>query len=220
MLGLSAAVISCEPSPEVVTTIRGSEYFPLQVGHYLLYDVDSTHISLNIESNFKFQLRMTVTGSFQNSGGNTTYVMQREKRADASGEWTPAGTWSAWVDARNAVLVEGNERFIRLQFPINTGNQWNGNAMNSVGGDDFCDDKPCDIYAISAVEPDILVIHGDDKDLLVKYDARTETYRKDIGLVDKEMTILEYCTSQDCFGKQFVNEGIRYRQTLIGNGQI
>jgi hypothetical protein len=124
------------------------------------------------------------------------------------------------VDARNAVLVEGNERFIQLQFPINEAIQWDGNAMNSIGGDDFCNEKPCDLYSIAAVEPDVVVIQSDEKDHLVKYDVRSETYRRDVGLVDKEMTVLEYCTNQPCFGKQFVDEGIRYRQTLIGHGQI
>lgn len=219
VLGLVMIAVSCEPSQEAANNLRGAEYFPLTVGSFLLYNVDSTHIHLNTESKFSFQLRVTVSGSYQNSGGNTTYVLQREKRANASEDWTAAGTWSAWVDARNAVMVEGNDRFIRLQFPIAKGNQWNGNAMNSNGGGDFCGDQACDLYTVSGVDPDVVVVQSDEKDILVKYDVRTETYRKDIGLVNKEMTVLEYCTTQDCFGKQFVNVGIRYKQTLI-DGQI
>jgi hypothetical protein len=118
------------------------------------------------------------------------------------------------------VLVEGNVRFVKLQFPIDAGIEWNGNAMNNIGGDDFCNDLPCDVYEVSEVDPDVLVVLGNEPDLLVKYDVRTETYRKDVGLISKEMTVLEYCTTQDCFGKQFVNTGIRYTQTLIDNGQI
>jgi hypothetical protein len=212
--------VACEPSPDVQLTQRGGEYFPLEVGSFSIYDVDSTSIRFNVETSYSFQVRMVVSASYENSAGGTSYVLRREKRDDPSQAWKAAGTWSAWKDDRNAVLAEGNVRYIRLQFPINAGNEWNGNAMNSMGGDDFCDDALCDRYSVSEVDPDVVVVQSDETDVLVKYDVRSETYRKDVGLVDKQMTVLEYCTAQDCFGKQFVNNGLRYTQTLIEHGQI
>ena len=220
VLGLGIAAVSCEPAPEVVPIQRGAEYFPLAVGAYSIYDVDSTRIHQNVEANYKFQLRMSVTSSFPNDAGGTTYLLRREKRTDAMHNWKTTGTWSAWTDESKAVLIEGNTRFVQLQFPIDVGIEWNGNAMNNIGGDDFCNDLPCDVYEVSAVDPDVLVVQNDEPDLLVKYDVRRETYRKDVGLMSKEMTVLEYCTTQDCFGKQFVNEGTKFTQTLIEHGQI
>lgn len=220
IVGLAAIMISCEPSPEVVPQWRGSEYFPLEVGAYSLYDVDSTAINLNVESSTTFQLRVTVAREFVNTAGIGTFVLQREKRNNEGDDWKPAGTWSAFADERRAVLVEGNARFIVLQFPIEESNQWNGNALNNLGGDDFCDDATCDVYSVSVVEPDVVVVQSDEPDVLVKYDVRKETYRKDVGLVEKETTVLEYCTGQDCFGKQFVDKGIRYKQTLVEYGKI
>ena len=220
VLGLGIAAVSCEPSSEVLPIHRGAEYFPLVVGSYSLYDVDSTGINQNVKSSYKFQVKMSTISSFPNDAGGTTYVLRREKRTDASHNWQTTGTWSAWTDERKAVLVEGNVRYAKLQFPIDVGIKWNGNAMNNIGGDDFCNDLPCDIYEVSMVDPDVLVIQSNEPDLLVKYDVREETYRKDVGLVSKKLTVLEYCTTQDCFGKQFVNKGIKFTQTLIEHGQI
>jgi hypothetical protein len=220
VLALGIAAVSCDPDTEAGSPLRGPEYFPLLVGSYWLYNVDSTHIHLNAETNFAFQLRISVVSSFTNGRGDLTYVMRREKRSTTAESWTAAGTWSAWVDARNAVVVEGNARFIRLQFPIDVGLAWNGNALNSMGGDEFCDDMGCDLYVVSSVDPEVVVVQSDESDLLVKYDVRSETYYRNIGLIKKYMTVLHYCTTEACFGKQFVNSGIRYSQTLIENGQL
>jgi len=220
VFALCAAVVSCDPNPEAVSTLRGAEYFPLQAGSFWVYDVDSTHVYLNTETSFSFELKISVINSFTNGSGNLTYVMRREKRSHGASTWTAAGTWSAWVDARNAVLAEGNNKFIKLQFPIDLGIQWNGNALNNMGGDDFCDEKNCDAYLVTSVDPEIVVTQSNEPDQLVKYDLRTERYTKDVGLTRKEMTVLEYCTAQNCFGKQFVNEGVKYSQTLIDHGQL
>jgi hypothetical protein len=217
---LAMAFSSCEPTGDFIPDSIGAEFFPLQTGAWTEYDVDSVSIALNVQTHYQYQLRLEVKGQFDNATGTKSFLIQRLKRTDPSSSWTPVGTWSAWTDARSAVLVEGNQRFVRLRFPVQVGNEWNGNELNSKGGDDDCGGTACDRYEVTEVEPDVVVVQSDIKDVLVKYDVRKEVYGKDIGLVYKEATVLEYCTSETCFGKQFVDKGVKYKQTLVDHGTI
>jgi hypothetical protein len=220
VVALAMASSACEPGGEFIPATSGAEFFPLETGTYAVYNVDSVAINLNVETRYQFQLRLEVRDEFENATGNPSFVIQRLKRANSSESWTPTGTWSAWIDSRNAVLVQGNKRFVVFRLPVQMGSNWNGNEMNSDGGDDDCDGVPCDRYEIVGVEPDLIVVQSDIPDLLVKYDVRKEVYSKDVGLVHKEMTVYEYCTGQGCFGKQFVDKGVRYTQDLIEHGKI
>jgi hypothetical protein len=220
ILILVIAMASCEPAVDHIIVARGAEYFPLETGAYAIYSVDSTSIRQNIETHYQYQLRVEVKSAFTSGAGNTSFVISRQRRNSATDPWTTAGTWSAWTDVRNAVSVEDNQRFVKLQFPINTGIVWNGNQLNSLEGDDDCGGQTCDRYEITEVDPDVVVVQSDVEDTLVKYDVRKEVYRKDVGLIYKEMTVLEYCTQQNCLGNQFVDQGVKYMQTLIENGQL
>jgi hypothetical protein len=220
VLMLLLLIAACDSVEETPAEFIGPEYFPLQKGSFIVYDVDSVRIIQNVESVFHFQLRVSIVDSFVNGEGNTTYRIQRHKRADGSKPWVPAGTWSAWKSNRQAVVSEGNESYIKLQFPLSESIQWNGNALNANGGEDRCDGVACDLYEISSVDPEVIVIQNNDADVLVKQDIRIEKYSKNVGLTYRSETVLKYCTSGDCFGKQFVDSGLRYTQNLIESGAL
>lgn len=212
---------ACEQVEETPIENPGPEFFPLQTGSFIIYNVDSVRILQNIESSFSFQLRVSVGKSFVNGEGTTTYVLQREKRADASKPWTPAGTWSAWKSPRQAVVNEGSISYIKLQFPATSGISWNGNALNSKGGDERCNGIDCDRYDVTKSESDSIVVTlNDEPDLIVKTDIRTEIYVKDIGLTQKESKVLVYCTEPPCPTDQFVIDGLRYKQVMIEHGSL
>src|SRR5689334_16237610 len=129
------AFYSCEPTGDFIPKTKGAEFFPLITGTCTVYDVDSVSIVSNVETRDQYQLRLEVKGEFDNAAGDKSFLIQRLKRSDPNSSWTSAGTWSAWTDSRSAVLVEGNQRFVRLRFPIKVGNEWNGNELNNKGGD-------------------------------------------------------------------------------------
>jgi hypothetical protein len=211
-------ISACEQVDETPVEIPGPEYFPLETGSYMIYNVDSTRTILNVPTSYSFQLRISVGNSFVNGEGNTSYIIQREKRADPSKAWTPAGTWTAWKSIRQAVVSEGNVSYVKLQFPLSTGIQWNGNALNGRGGDERCNEMDCDRYEVTETEPDVVVTQSNDPDEVLKKDIRIEMYRKDVGLVYKESSVIEYCDSGDCFGTGFVRNGLVYKQEMVESG--
>jgi len=212
-------VLSCTEQEEISSEIPGPEYFPLQTGTFITYNVDSVHIIQNVESPYTFQLRVSILPSFTNDEGNKTFLIQRDKRTDETQPWKPAGTWTAWTSVRQAVLTEGNTSYIKLQFPLSNGIGWNGNALNSLGGDDLCDDSICDRYDVTETDPMVVVTQSNNEDVLTK-DFRIERYSKDIGLVYKESIVLRYCDNGACFGTDFVVDGLRYKQEMTDHGTL
>jgi hypothetical protein len=220
LLLLFFLVIACKQGEEPTTDIPGPEYFPLQTGNYITYKVDSVSIVQNAETPYSYQLRITIGNSFTNGEGNVSYIVQREKRTDESQPWKPAGTWTAWKSIQNAVVTEGTTSYIKLQFPLSQGIEWNGNALNNLGGDDLCSGSECDRYEVTQVDPMVVIRQDSTKDVL-KRDYRIEKYSKDIGLTYKESEVLNYCSSGPCpFGEDYVVDGIRYKQEMIDHGGL
>jgi len=222
-IALLVGSVSCsDPKEESPNIIPGQEYFPLQTGSFIIYTVDSTRIIQNVETEYKFQLRVSVLDSFKNAEGNITYRLQREKRADASQSWKAAGTWSAYKTVQHAVVTEGTISYVKLAFPTSVGAGWNGNALNSLGGDDLCNNNSkCDHYVVTEMTDPTVLVTQEDRDDPIMLDKRTERYSKNIGLTYKESTTLEYCTGDPCSGVAgYVVNGLKYKQELIDSGTL
>jgi hypothetical protein len=222
-IALLVGSVSCsDPKEESPTIIPGQEYFPLQTGSFIIYDVDSTHIIQNAELEYKFQLKVSVTDSFKNAEGNVTYRLQREKRVDASQPWKAAGTWSAYKSVGQAVVTEGTISYIKLAFPTSVGTGWNGNALNNLGGEDICGNNvKCDHYVVTEMDDNTVLITQEDRDDPIMLDKRIERYSKNTGLTYKESTTLEYCTGDPCSGIEgYVVDGLKYKQEMIDRGTL
>ncbi|HEX8059540.1 MAG TPA: hypothetical protein VF473_01330 [Cyclobacteriaceae bacterium] len=222
-IALLIGAVSCsDPKEEPPITIPGQEYFPLQTNRFITYAVDSTRIIQNAGSNYKFQLRVSVTGSFLNAEGNVTYRLQREKRRDATQPWKAAGTWSAYKTDQRAVVTEGTICYIKLAFPASVGTGWNGNALNNLGGEDLCNNNSkCDHYVVTDISNDVLEVTQEDRDDPIMLDLRIERYSKNVGLTYKHSTTLEYCTGDPCSGVAgYVVDGLKYTQQMIDSGTL
>jgi hypothetical protein len=141
-------ISACDQVEESPIEIPGPEYFPLETGRYVVYNVDSTNILLNVESTSVFQLRVSVGTSFINGEGNPTYVIQRHKRASASKPWAPAGTWAAWKSIRQAVVSEGNTSYVtdellKKDIRIEKYRKDVGLIYKETEVLEYCDDGPC-----------------------------------------------------------------------------
>ena len=212
-------VMCCKEQDELPVTITGPEYFPLTTGNFVTYSVDSVYILQNVEIPYRFQVRVSVGPSFTNDIGNATFILQRHKRVDETKPWKPAGTWTAWTNTRQLVVTEGSVSYIKLKFPLEKGIGWNGNELNTLGGNDLCNSKPCDRYEVSAIGPEVIVKQDSISDPLQR-DYRIEKYSKDIGLVYKESEVFRYCDTGSCFGTGFILTGLKYKMEMIDHGAL
>ena len=210
-----------------------SDYFPMEVGAYHTYDVEETRYeALGGQEDLQYQLKLSVVGSFENSEGGITYAVQRFTDNKGNG-FEYLDTWSVRIGPSRVVVSEGGIDFVKLAFPLSKGRQWNGNALNTLGGDEGCGDNAtfsCDTYEVTdtgfpfSLNGDVLnetleVVQSNNPDLIVKQDVRKKIYARHIGLVYKEATVLEYCTVGDCIGKQQIEKGYTLKQTLTAYGK-
>ncbi|MEQ9414226.1 MAG: hypothetical protein RIF39_10370 [Cyclobacteriaceae bacterium] len=233
LLILSVLVMACADDTKLILK-KDTDFFPVQVGGYFVYDVEETkYTAIDGQEDFLYQSKITVTDSFKNNVGGTTYVLQLSIKNEGESQFEYQNTWSVRIEPSQVVVSEGNTSYIRLAFPVSTGRQWNGNALNTLGGEESCGDDStfsCDIYEIGDIgfqfdlNGDILdetveVIQNNNADLIVKQDVRREIYARNIGLVYKESTILEYCTVGSCIGQQQIEKGVILKQTLNSYGK-
>ncbi|MGE0588131.1 MAG: hypothetical protein AB7O48_06120 [Cyclobacteriaceae bacterium] len=211
-----------------------SDFFPLRKGNYWVYDVQETQYSVSAgEQASSYQTKLMVTDSFPNLGGGFTYVIQHSRKNEGESSFTYADTWAVRSEANQIVVEEGGVPFVKLSFPVVPGKTWNGNAFNTLEGEEDCGNGElftCDLYAV-ADEPVMFelnsetfsdaveVIQNNNQDLIVKQDIRKEIYVRNVGLASRAVTILEYCTVGDCIGQQEIENGIVSTQTLVEYGR-
>jgi len=227
-LVVGLGLLSCSDDGEL-TTVADTDFFPLEKGAFYLYDVDETIYSgLQQSESFQYELRVVVADSFINATGGVTYVLQRFRKDSFNTDFQVLESWSSRIEPSQVVVSEGNISFVKLAFPLVTEKEWNGNAVNNLGGEEVCGENPtfaCDLYTISNTgfafqaagqnfNETIEVTQNNNSDIIVGQDIRKEIYVRNVGLVYKESTVLEFCTVGDCIGQQQIEKGFLLKQTL------
>lgn len=229
MVGAIMVATGCNQGTEIAP-LPDTAYLPLKQGRFWIYQVDSTVITANVETKYQYQLQVEVTDSIAEGAGQVWYILTRGKRANSSAPFSPLVSWSARQTPQEVVIRQGNTAFVSLAFPTISGRQWNGNAFNTLGGDDFCSGTgACDFYTYAQVggshqvgaisyEDVVTVEEGNTPDRLVKFDVRFSYYARHVGLIERQYTVLNYCTLPACLGRQSIDQGLRYSQLLVSYG--
>ncbi len=231
---------SCTKNSDL-TLDYGYEYFPLEVGKYLVYNVDSTVYSRNQEGEIipqirSSQLKEEIVDSYIDGSGNEVFKIERFERTNSSSPWRVKDVWVTHIENNQAHRVEENYRFIKMIFPINeNGIPWDGNAFIdelttiSVAGESL---QPFKYWAYEYQEVDLFkyiggfdfdstltIIQADENNAIERRFAK-ETYAKGVGLVEKEMKIFDsQCEFVQCYPdipwEEKAEEGFIMRQTII-----
>jgi hypothetical protein len=109
-----------------------SDYFPLTVGKYITYDVDSTvpvyqNTALVLDS-FHYQVQYLVDGVLYDNLNRLGYHITCNFRLDSSYLWVPYHTAMAVNTGSTIEFSQDNQKFIKLVEPIQQDFSWNGNA--------------------------------------------------------------------------------------------
>ena len=129
-------LLSCsdKPAPIVDPTIYGHEYFPLEVGKYRIYEVDSLQFDLGqgdlpVVDSSHFFMRVETVDQFDDQTGETVFRIERY-RAEALGDpWVIMDVVTESRTTNQAFHTENNLRFIPLVFPLRENLEWDGLAF-------------------------------------------------------------------------------------------
>lgn len=214
---LSMTNSSCEKDDpeEDLTIIKGFNYYPLEVGKYITYQLDSIiyHTGIGhcifVQDSTSHFLKEEVTGTFEDNTGTTNYIIERFTRKEESAPWNIIDVWNTKISETQVERVEENLRFVKLVFPVWKGERWSGNSFLSQDTSILLGGETINFYSnwsekytygtidstevINGIAFDsvMTVIQSDSKDNKISYRVSLEKYARNVGLVYKEMWILD-----------------------------
>ncbi len=219
-------------------------YFPLHVGKYIEYQVDSIIFDFGLDGRtvrdtVRRQVREEVVDTLRDDTGALLYRIERTERLSDSSAPDVYRVWGATRTSGWALRQEENLRFIRLVFPMTLRTRWDGNRWIDpsleveVAGErirPFVNwsyrvdsiDVPTQIGAFSF--DSALVVTEVDYSNAIERRFSKVWYVRNIGLVRREQWILDsqYCNQvpppSDCLTRPWELKGQKgyiLRQTIL-----
>lgn len=146
------AFYSCRKN-STTTGDKTLNYFPLQLGKYVSYNVDSilydTTTCTQLET--RTQLKYAIDDTFRDSKQRLSYIMDVYSRPHDGANWQKARVILLTPDViaqlttspppgtptTSLLYSEVGTQFIKLEFPIIEGNTWKGNSLVQVNDADY-----------------------------------------------------------------------------------
>jgi len=195
-LAASACFISCQDEDPLVIIPEDYNYFPLEFGQWIVYDIDSTvHLDIDDQTNqpdtsiayYSYQVRETIDSSFIDGEGDVAFRVLREMRMNDTLPWSFLNIWTCKRNSHSAQRIEDNIRFVKLSFPIRSGLSWNGNAFNNLPGEDYTFDAIHQPFSAGTLEFDSTVTVIQEEFIsLINRIIRKEKYATQVGLVSRQ----------------------------------
>jgi len=226
LLFLSAILLflfSCKKkNPQDFTALQGENYYPLEVGKYIVYEVDTitwfeqtgTTCIFSSDTSHSY-LKEEIVGTYFDNTGTESYILERFTRYHESEPWEIQDVWNITKHQSRVERVEENFRFIKMIFPVAEGSRWDGNAFIDTDTSLSFAGNLLELYRywnpnyrylevdesqqIGAITLDsVATVVQSNTELTnnIRYRYSIEKYARNIGLVFKEMRIID----SDCCG--------------------
>jgi len=208
---LLLAINSCKKDEVIHLPPVYFDYVPTNIGHTLVYDVDSTYYDDFNDTFFvfHFQVMERIDSTYLDNQNRPTQRIERFKRDSVNTPWYSIQAWNSTLTTARFERVENNIRYVRLGFPITQTQSWDGNAYNTLSIEDYSYVSFHEPLPIATFNFDsaLTVLQIDDNNLIhQKYGL--EQYANHVGLVYKEFI------DADKFVTGQYKNGIVYRQTI------
>lgn len=209
VVALSLLIFSCRKDSDYQWIDTGSEYYPNEIGYYIVYDVDSTYYDDFNHTIFRdtFQIKEVFESSFLDQQNREARRIERWYKYNDTSEWVLKDVWHSVKTNFRVEKIEENERFVRLIFPISEYSSWDGNAMNDKGYQKYEFDNVNNSFSFDTFTFDSTckVLQANSSNLIDEK-LQYEIYAKHIGLVYKKYKVIkkDYVTSQIVSGVDYV----------------
>ncbi|MEN0047365.1 MAG: hypothetical protein AAF806_09935 [Bacteroidota bacterium] len=208
-LSILAFFSSCKEetlTPEEVQV--GYEYYPLAVGKFLTYQVDSIvfdtvgfEVFVDTSSTL---VREEIVDSYEGEEGQEIFAIERSERKSKEEEWEIRDVYATYRTESQAVRTEENLTFIKMLFPVSRGKNWEGVGFDKdkrviVAGESIEMFKNWESVITKVGEPllvgsfafdDVTTIEVARDTNAIELRSGFERYAKGIGLVYRELSIL------------------------------
>jgi len=201
LFGSGLYLTSCQSDDIVPKELEsGRSYYPISVGRFWIYKVDSTNYAFNGEvSKGTFYLKEKISDSLYRQEGSMVYRIEISKGLTETGPWLLDSIWTIRKDIDKIIKTENNRPIVKLRFPLKDGNAWDGNAFNPLQ-----DSNTVFLYTIKDLGksvdykgetiPSLEVVQKIDSNCINK-SAFLEIYYENIGLGYKRASFIQYSQS-------------------------
>ncbi len=239
VFGLSAVFfVACKETPDNYVPDAGQDYYPLEVGKFVEYQMDSTIYDPNGDTTVYHStsfLREEIIDTLTDNGGNIVYKIEQYHRTADSLSWAIKKVLSATLVDNQAIRTEDNLQFVKIAFPLSKGNRWNGNShfdkslIVEIAGETVemfkgWEYRIKDIGVADTIGgfqfDETIVVEEADNENLIELRQVVSTYAKGIGLVARELWILDTQCIDDCVNQsweQKAEKGFILKQTIINH---
>ncbi|MCB0687642.1 MAG: hypothetical protein KDC53_14000 [Saprospiraceae bacterium] len=216
LIFLSLMLAECKDGLEdpLSDTQLGYEYYPLEVGKYRIYQVDSIQFDLGmgdlpVSDTSRFFLRENTVEIIPDLEGHDRYRIERSRSADPEGPWAPLDVITRDRNERQAGSTENNIRLINLVFPPTKDLSWNGTSYINDQITVFVKGETIEMYRdwdfrILSVDvneqigqynfEDVVTVQQSDSENPFEKRYSIEKFAKGVGLIFKEQQIVDsYC---------------------------
>lgn len=128
---LNIALFSCKKADDKPTPPSAEqEYYPLQVGKWVVYNVDSTiwDDTFCIKRFYNYQMKYTIADTFTDKMGRPSYWVETSIRKKAGDPWVNHDVFYVTNTKVTLEIEEKQLRFIKMKFPITDAETWKGNS--------------------------------------------------------------------------------------------
>jgi hypothetical protein len=179
---------------------RGESYYPYSENLWWEYDVDSTYYNDFSGDTVQatFILREEFDSFFVANNGEMAIRIERYRRVNESDPWQGPRIWWTYVTVDGAVKVEENVPYVKVNFPVKEGNEWNGNRLNFMESWDFVYesvDEPLTVNG-NSFDSTTSILQISEETLLEKRFYK-EKYARNVGLIEKSVTDIRGYTDSD-----------------------
>ncbi len=157
LVAICFAAFSCKKSKQN-TSDPTLNYFPIKLGHYVTYEVDSVYF-FGTGSNYfgidtcaryeiKSQIKYSIDDTFRDADNRLSYIMDVYSRPYPGGYWEPNSvilitpTQTPILDltapvTQSLLYTQDRTQYVKLIFPISNGYVWKGNKYAQVNDATF-----------------------------------------------------------------------------------
>ncbi|OFX67473.1 MAG: hypothetical protein A2X12_02645 [Bacteroidetes bacterium GWE2_29_8] len=184
------------------TEYMGYDYFPYNIGHELIYEVDSTYYDdfdiIQKEKKFHFYIKEVIESYFQDNEGRQNIRIERYKRDKDTDNWSIKDVWSGVITNTSAQRFEEDERFVKLAFPIKETQSWNGNAYNNLNSQTYTyKDLFVDFNIDSELYSNTVTVNQAEDTSLIHRNIISEVYAPKIGMIYKTYNVVKKAVNGD-----------------------
>ncbi len=229
---LVVLLFSCSDEKEDFELDMGHDYFPLEIGQNRYYEADSLTFrpapaGIQVDSQHYF-IREEVVDTFRDAGDELRYRIHRYERASEALPWRLRKALAASRTDRQAILLEDNLPFVKLIFPLRTGQSWDGNRLFAdedlrlrVAGEVLEVFKEWHSEAVEVGSPsnagsqiydDVATVLHANFETVVDIRRVEERYARGVGLVYREMLILDSQCQACCGGDTGFCQSLSWRE--------